>query len=948
MTRRRDPDLLGTWGHSAADFETGGGKPRRTGLYAAVALLVAIAAAAGLYASYELLVWHVFEETYAAKFGLDWFGTVFFGGYAFVVPAVFAFVVVYPFPRRSDFFALLRAVNDRRLEYSSLEAGSDGPSAGGATSRNIWAAWQGVKWVAAYVAAYYLQGFFFYPNVTETLEFDLHGIGSWAQVPRLFALPLFPASGSGLVSLVPTMETQYYLLVAAVGSVLLVLAVRFSLRLVTDYLYRKTNAWIIDLLVVGMLVGASFWLGAPYWLMNAFTPYVYGFLLTVMFGLAYGVMYFRLSGKGLVPINKRRRTLVRVVAVVVVVLLVANLGSIAFIGVNWNNNWLGYSWTPQVQKQINVTRWAAGLEGVSTSDVASVPQGNVSQILGLVRQWDQNASLIRSEAEIGVNYLSIPSSQIVYLNGQQYWVQPTTISYPPGHTDWISEHLIYTHADRVIVINAHTGSYSSLSQVLGLQTNSSFDNPLIYYGQGSGFNNNVYVNVHGEPAQVGNVTYQGKPDYVLSGAQRSLWFFVRGPTTWGFAFSPPQNSIEMLVNRDVINRVSQTLVPGLVADPQTFLVTDGSQLYFAVMVYINYPLQTGFAQADYLRNFAVVLVNVNDGSMHPYLVNNCSSFLCGFFKQYYPTWNQAPPAWLVPQLRYPEQLLGTQTAPGQLDADFFYHVDTPQVWRSGSDFYERPSGTYVYYVLVNNGTQVSYVGIQLAEFSNSPGHNLGGIYVVYGGSDLGKTYLYQVNPSSNSTEKLFGPSAALSAVTTNPQIKEQMTLLNNPTQGNVLPYLIGGQLYYFIPYYVNAGASANVITKLAFMAVVDASNGVSAYGTSSAVAFANLLGSENRTAPIVPGTVTIGDVAADFRSAGYNVSQPSFVNVDVGYLTATISLSNATAPSVLAAVSSFVSEYAVPAHAQTVYEWTQGNSTDFGVLTASGGLSEAYYMQVVG
>ena len=932
---------------TSGDYETEGGQPRRFGLYAAVALVAVVAAAAGLYVSYELLVWHVLEQMYAAKFGLDWFGTVFFGGWAFVVPAVFAFVVVYPFPRRSDLFALLRAVNDRRLEYGSLEVGSDGPSAGGATSRNIWAAWQAVKWVAAYLTAYYLQGFLFYPNVTETLEFDLHGLGSWAQVPRLVSLPLYPASGSGLVSLVPTMETQYYLLVAAVGSVLLVLAVRYSLRLATDFLYRKTNAWIIDLLVVGLLVGASVWLGAPYWLMNAFTPYIYGFLLTVLFGTAYGILYFRLSGKGLVPINRRRRNLVRVVAVLVVVLLVFNLGSVAFIGFNWNNNWLGYSWTPQVQKQINVTRWSAGLQGVSSSDVASIPQGNVSQILGLVRQWDQNASLIRSEAEIGVNYLSIPNSEIVYLNGQQYWVQPTTMAYPPGHTDWISEHLIYTHADRVIVLNAHTGSYSSLSQALGLKTNSSFDNPLIYYGQGSGFNNNVYVNVKNEPTQVGNATYLWKPDYVLSGAQRSLWFFVRGPTTWGFAFSPPQNSIDMLLNRDVVNRVQQTLVPGLTVDPQTYLVTDGSQLYFAVMVYINYPLQTGFAQADFLRNFAVVLVNVNDGSMHPYLVNNCSSFLCSFFKQYYSSWSQAPPAWLVPQIRYPEQLLGTQTAPGQLDADFSYHVDTPQVWRSGSDFYERPSGTYVYYVLVNNGNQLSYVGIQLAEFSNSPGHNLGGIYIVYGGADLGKMYLYDVNPSSSSTEKLFGPSAALSAVTTNPQIKTQMTLLNNPTQGNILPYLIGGQLYYFIPYYVNAGASANVITKLAFMAVVDASNGVSDYGASSAAAFTNLLSSENRTAPVAAGTVAVSDIAGAFMSAGYTVSQPSIVSVNVGYRTATISLANATASSVASTVAAFVSQYAAPIHAQTIYEWTQGNFTNFGVISNSNGLSEAYYVQVV-
>ena len=934
------------------DYEVEGGKPRNLKLWVGVPLAILVAAIIGIYISYELLVWKMFQHMYSIKFGMDWLGTVFFGGYSFIVPAVFALLVIYPVPRRSDLLALFRAVDTKRMAYAGMGEEQQGESVGGATSRNIWLAWQGIKYAIAYLIAYQAQGFLFYPNVTETLELYMHGIGSWSQVPRLFSLPLSFASSNEIIKLVPTMEVQYYLIVAAVGSVLVVLAIRYFLRLATDYLSGKSNKWVLDMFVFGLLVSFSVWLGAPYWLMNALTPYLYGLLLSVMVGLGYGFLYFRLSGKGLVPINKRRRTLTRVISVAVVLLLLFNVGNLAFIGLNWNNNWLGYAWQPQIQKQINVTRWAAGLDNVNTSDVSGIPHGNVTQILGLVRQWDENSAYIRSQAEIGVNYLAIPNSEITYLNGQQYWVQPTTIIYPPGHTDWISEHLIYTHADRVIVLNAHTGDYVSLDQALGLPANGSIDNPLIYYGEGSGFNNNVYVNFRpgSEPPQVGNVNYAGQPDYVLSGAERSLWFFAKGPTTWGFAFNPPQNSIDSLINRDVFTRVSSTLVPGLTVDPETFLVTDGAQLYYAIMVYIDYPLFTGFAQSNFLSNFAVVLVNVNTGSMQPYIVNDCTSFLCSFFEQYYPTWNQSPPSWLVPQLRYPDQLLGTQSTVGQLDADFLYHVDTPSVWQSGSDFYERPSGTYVYYVLINQENQVSYVGIQLAEFMTSPGHNLGGIYVAYGGSQLGQMYLYSVNPLSQSTEKLFGPSAALSAVTTNPQIKEQMTLLSNPTQGNILPNLINGQLYYFIPYFVGAGSSANGITKLAFMAVVDASNGISTYGSSSADAFSNLLSSENITITIPPSqeAQSLGDVAAAFTTAGYNVSQPAFVNVNIGYRVGTVDLGNATASSIGSTVDAFVSQYAVPYHASAIYEWTAGNYTDFGFVTSAGGLSYAYFIQVTG
>ena len=907
-----------------------------------------------LYSAYTFLLWAIYEHTYLIKFGIDWFNTVFYHGYAFIVPAIFALAVIYPIPNRSDLFAFFRSVatTSSRKSYDHFVTPHEGviPKETMGVSRLIWISWQVVKYVIAYLIAYSVQGFLLYSNVTEALMLDLYKFGSWSEIPRILALPLYPASGLQLVALIPTMQAQYYIFVSIAGTIALIAAVRFFLNLVTNLLANRGNQWIVDLLAITFLIMFSIWLGSPYWLMNVTTPLVYTVLIVLMCAAIFGIAYFKLSGKGLVPITARRRALTKIVSVVIIIVLVGSLGTLAYYGINWNNNWLSYQWTPQIQKQISVTRWAAGISNINTSNVANVPTGNTTQMLSLIREWDTNASLIRSQSQIGVNYLSIPNAEIVDLNQQQYWIQPTTISYPPGGTGWISEHLIYTHADRIIVLNAHTGQYTSLTEALGLPPNSQIDNPLIYYGEQGGFNNNVYVNVQNEPPQIGNVSYVGQPDYVLSGAQRSFWFFVQGPATWGFAFSPPQNSISMLFNRDIYNRVGATLINGLVVDPQSYLVTNGSKLYYAVQVYIDYPLQTGFAQSDYLRNFGVVLVNVNTGTMHPYLVDNSTGFLSSFFKQYYPNWNQSPPSWLVPQLRYPEQLLGTQTSPGQLDASFVYHVNSPSTWRSGSDFYERPSTTPVYYVLVNQGNTIYYVGLQLAEFMNSPGHNLGGVYIAYGGSRLNQISLYQVSTNSNSTNKIIGPKAALQALDTNPQIRDQLTLLTNPTLGNVLPYLLNSQLYYFIPVYVNTGASSAVITKLAFMVVVDATNGVSAFGSSARQAYVSLLSSENVTVPVTiisNNTVTAQTVTDSFTSLGYTISNPSFVNANIGYQTATINLSNATAASVNTTVKSFIQEYAVPNNIHAIYEWTNGaNATNFGIVVNVSGLFEAYYIVV--
>ena len=908
-----------------------------------------------LYTAYTLLTWSIYEHTYATKFGIDWFNTVFYHGYAFIVPALFALLVIYPYPKRSDLFALFRSVTatSRTREYHDYTVSTEGviPAEAMATSKFLWVGWQMIKYVLAYLVAYATQGFLFYPNVTQSIMLDLYGFGTWIDVPRILALPIFPASGQALVALIPTMQTQYYILISVTGSIVFIIGMRFFLNLLSDLLTKRGNKWIIDLLAIAFLFMFAIWLGAPYWLMNVMTPLIYVVLAVLMVASLFGIAYFKLSGKGLVPITARRRALTKVVSIVIILILVGSLGTLAYYGINWNNNWLQYEWTPQIQKQIFVTRWAAGISNVSTTSVANVPTGNTTQMLSLIRQWDSNASLIRSQSQIGVNYLAIPNAEIVYLNSQQYWIQPTTIVYPPGGTSWISEHLIYTHADRIIVLNAHTGQYVSLSQALGIQPNPQLDNPLIYYGEQGGFYNNVYVNIQNEPPQIGNVTYTGQPDYVLSGAQRSLWFFMHGLSTWGFAFSPPQNSIEMLFNRNIYNRVGSALINGLVVDPQSYLVTNGNKLYYAVMVYIDYPLQTGFSASDYLRNFGVVLVNVNTGTMYPYLLNNSTSFISAFFKKYYPNWNQSPPSWLVPQLRYPQQLLGTQTSPGQLDADFLFHVNSPTTWKSGSDFYERPSSTPVYYMLVNQGNTIYYVGLQLAEFMLSPGHNLGGIYIAYGGSKLNQISLYQVSTSSNSTNKIIGPKAALQALDTNPQIKDQLTLLTNPTLGDVLPYLLNSQLYYFIPVYVNTGSSSAVITKLAFMVVVDATNGVSAFGSSSRQAYVSLLASENETIPVTlttNSTITLQTVASAITSRGYQISTPNFVNANVGYDVASISLSNTSLASVNATVNSFLKQYAAPSNIHTIYEWSVGgNTTYFGTVSSVNGITEAYYISVV-
>ena len=150
--------------------------------------------------------------------------------------------------------------------------------------------------------------------------------------------------------------------------------------------------------------------------------------------------------------------------------------------------------------------------------------------------------------------------------------------------------------------------------------------PLIYYGEG--FRQNVYVNVKGF-REIEDASYRRDPDYVLSGWQRMLWFLSEGQL--GFAFAPPQDSISMLCKRDITDRAQNILIYGLTIDDDSYLVSDGETIYYAVQVYIDYPLQSGFSASRYKRFFAVILINVEDGRLQGYTVGASDGFLVDFY-----------------------------------------------------------------------------------------------------------------------------------------------------------------------------------------------------------------------------------------------------------------------------------------------------------------------------
>ncbi|MGA2875084.1 MAG: hypothetical protein ABSE82_06030, partial [Nitrososphaerales archaeon] len=707
-------------------------------------------------------------------------------------------------------------------------------------------------------------------------------------------------------------------------------------------------------------IALSVFVGVPYWAMNVTIPYEWGALATAVGSFIALAIYFHLrTSKEAIPLAQRRRVGVVTASVIIIGLLAINLGAYTYYNLNFNNNYVNYLWTPQVAKQVAVSSWAAGLDNITTQPVTDISQGNATTTLSLIRNWDTNSSQTQSQNQIGVNYLSLDTPSIVYVNGQEYWVTPTTFSYPS--TNWVSVHLIYTDSSKIIVMNTHTGEFVNVTQAFGIPSQ-----PLMYYGEDnpgvSGYANDVYVNVAQAPSQIGNATYGSAADYTLCGVQRSLWFLEQGQL--GYAFSPPQNCIPMLHDREVFQRVQNVLIGGLVEDGTTYMVTDGTNLYFAIQVYIDYPLHSGFANVpgtpiqDYLRFFGVVLVNIANGQMQGYTVGGSDDFLSSFYQHYYPSWG-AVPSWLQPQLRYPEQLLGNQQYAGQLDADFVDHVGSAlsdaSNYRSGAVFYSRPTNTEVLYIPWVNGNDVSFSAVQLVEYLGSSGKNLAGLYVTYGGDHLGQMYLYQTNSTEGSVP-LLGPTAALSEFATDIKTTTEVTL-TGATPGNILLYPVNGQLYYFIPAYIRQSSGSSVVEKNPFVDVIDAENSSAAvtlvYTNSTEI---NTYGFSGVGEVFTNATSRTQYVDNLFTSREITLSNGTVTNVNIvdnlGTTTFQTDAENSTAT---AFINNFIKSYVLNTAItngniafNSVFYWVPSVGTiNFGFVVSNQGVTKLFYISVV-
>jgi len=551
----------------------------------------------------------------------------------------------------------------------------------------------------------------------------------------------------------------------------------------------------------------------------------------------------RLKLESLIPIRGSPRRFGLLAVVLIAMVIVLPLAQGFYYGIQMEGDkYIDWKFNYETHKEITITNWAAGLDDMETltlDDLTSnaTPEEDVES-LTTVRQWDQDASFLRMKNQIGTNWMELADSDIVYLRGHEYWIAPLTFDYSAIRTSFINQHLIYTHSEGLVVLDAYSGDIIEQDSLVALLNRSeSID---IYYGEGRGFGDVVFTDVSGFE-EINNATFQGTPDYNLAGFESTFYMLAMGSDAWSFM----GRNMSMLVQRDVLSRVRTILLQGLAADRDPYIVVDtAGNLYYAVSIYIDYHLATGYAAENYMRFLGVVLVDIGTGELEFFKSPTAeeSFFIDRTYMDYYD-WQEAP-HWLQSQMKWPEDLYERQ-----LDVAYIYHVDDGLVWQAGQDFHESPDDSDTRYIIMRMGGEDRFVAMHNSEFRDSAGRNLAGIYVMgCGDTDFGKLTFYSAGEPGYST--LLGPTAAVQAFETNDAVRTQLQLWGKHRYGNRLLYHLGGDLFFVIPVFLEVTSSTNiVIEKLGGVGLVDAESGERVeLGSSVVEAYYKMFGLLNQTA----------------------------------------------------------------------------------------------------
>ena len=525
---------------------------------------------------------------------------------------------------------------------------------------------------------------------------------------------------------------------------------------------------------------------------------------------------------------------------------------------------------PFIQKNIDATRTAYGLDDVTVTDFQATIETSAGQLskdastISNIRLMDPNvlSATFRQLQQIKP-YYTFPESLDIdryKVNGVErdmvVAVRELNIAGNPSR-NWINDHLVYTHGFGFVgaLGNARDADgkpsfvVGDLPPTKGL---GSFE-PRVYFGEnvpdysiigGKKSSSPVEFDYPDDASANGqkNVTYSGSGGVPMGSLFNRIVFALRYQEQRIFLSNLINADSKILFNRNPRDRVAK-VAPWLTLDGDPYpALVDGKIIWiidgYTTSAGYPYSKKTTLSSAtsdaltsnstsitaqsnasiNYIRNSVKATVDAYDGTVTLYQWDTVDPVVKTWAKAFPKTLKpkSAISASLLDHIRYPEDLFRVQRE--ILSA---YHVKTAGAFYGGQDFWRVPrdpstfganaSAQPPYYLTLQMpGSSKSAFSLTTPFVPRGGRENLSAFAVVNSdpGPGYGKITVLQLPRSTN----IAGPSQVASNFEAKPEVANSLSLLrqggSDVVLGNLLTLPVGGGLLYVQPVYVRATSNA--------------------------------------------------------------------------------------------------------------------------------------------
>ena len=585
---------------------------------------------------------------------------------------------------------------------------------------------------------------------------------------------------------------------------------------------------------------------------------------------------------------------------------------------------------PYIQRNIDATRTAYGLDGVVMQDYNATLTTTSGQLasdaatISNIRLMDPNviSSTFRQLQQIKPYYTFTESLDVdrYTVNGVTrdavVAVRELSIDGNPSR-NWINDHLVYTHGFGFVAAFGNAvdadGKPSFLVGDLPPTDGLGKFEPRIYFGENSPeysiiggvkTDNPVEFDYPDDSSASGqkNVTYSGSGGVPIGGLFNKLLFATKYQEQRILLSDLINKDSKILYNRSPRDRVAK-VAPWLTLDGDPYpSIVDGKIMWIidGYTTSSQYPYSQSTTLADsttdalttnsssitaqgnqkvnYIRNSVKATVDAYNGTVTLYEWDQKDPILKSWMKAFPGTVKAKSTIskGLMEHLRYPEDLFRVQR-----DVLSSYHVQTADAFYGGQDFWRVPRDPSTFGA--NAGAQPPYYLTMELPGAKSPAFSLTTPFVPRGsrenlsafavvnstpGPEYGKMTVLQLPRSTN----IAGPSQIASNFEAKPEVANALSLLrqggSDVVLGNLLTLPVGGGLLYVQPVYVRA--TSNTAAYPLLQKVLVSFGDVIGFDNSLKGALDQVFGGNSgpsNSGTSNSGTTTTSDSSADLKAA---------------------------------------------------------------------------------